>query len=187
VCRNGKRSAISLTRYPKAAAYLNSHADRLRARKYVIDGRRHWFEIWVPHSPADWAKKKVVFLDISEQPTFFLDESGAIVNGDCYWITLKPGFEDDWSYLILAVANSSFATKYYDVTFHNKLYAGRRRFMAQYVSQFPLPDLATQTSIAIVRDVKKLLKTDEPKMRERLEARIESLVWESFGKHETSR
>ena len=178
---NGKRSPISLQRYPKAASYLNTHAERLRARKYVVDGGRQWFEIWVPHDPNDWKKKKVVFLDISERPTFFLDESDAIVNGDCYWITLKPGFADDWLYLILAVANSSFITRYYDVTFHNKLYAGRRRFMTQYVKQFPLPKLATPTSRAIVREVKKLFKTDELKKRDRLEKRIESLVWQSFG------
>ena len=184
--RNGKKSAIRLQQYPKAAAYLNLHAKRLRARKYVIDGGREWFEIWVPHHPDDWAKKKIVFLDISEKPTFFLDESGAIVNGDCYWITLKPGVDEDWLYLILAVANSSFITKYYDVRFHNKLYAGRRRFMTQYVKQFPLPDLASRTSQAIVHEVKKLLHIDKPEKRAPLESQIDSLVWRSFGRVEES-
>jgi tRNA1(Val) A37 N6-methylase TrmN6 len=177
----GKRAPIRLATYPKAAAYLQSHAARLRSRKYVIDGGREWFEIWVPHHPDDWAKTKVVFRDISERPTFFLDQSGAVVNGDCYWITLKPEFEEAWLYLLLAVANSSFIERYYDVTFHNKLYAGRRRFMTQYVKQFPLPDLASATARKIVREVKKRLTARQQATRLRLERKIESLVWQSFG------
>ena len=45
--------------------------------------------------------------------------------------------------LLLAVANSSFITKFYDIAFHNKLYAGRRRFMTQYVKKF-LPHVKFQ-------------------------------------------
>ena len=55
--------------------------------------------------------------------------------------------------LMAAVANSTFITRYYDIVFHNKLYAGRRRFMAQYVSQFPLPDLHAPISREIVKRV----------------------------------
>ena len=74
----------------------------------------------------------------------FLDRTGAVVNGDCYWITLRPGHEPDWLLLMLAVANSSFIVRYYDTAFHNQLYAGRRRFMTQYVKHFPLPDIASR-------------------------------------------
>ncbi len=116
--------------------------------------------------------------DIAEEPKFFLDMTGAVVNGDCYWMTLRPGRTPDWLPLVLAVANSSFITRYYDIAFHNKLYAGRRRFMTQYVKQFPLPD-AAGTGAKIVRLVKRLLRssaTDRP-----LEQQIDALVWESFG------
>jgi SAM-dependent methyltransferase len=137
---SGRRVAIDLARYPRAAAYLRKQQRQLAGRKYVLDAGRAWYEIWVPQQPRDWIKPKIVWPDISQSPTFFLDTSGAIVNGDCYWMTLRDGADDPrWLYMMLAVANSTFIERFYDTLFHNKLYAGRRRFMTQYVRQFPLP------------------------------------------------
>ena len=139
--KSGKRTPVDLPRYPRAAAHLDSHRKQLAARKYVAAAGRQWFEIWVPQQPRDWPKLKIVWPDISESPAFFLDTSGAIVNGDCYWMTLRDGVDPRWLYMLLAVANSSFIERFYDTVFHNKLYAGRRRFMTQYVRQFPLPGI----------------------------------------------
>ena len=173
----GRRFPVDLDKHPKAKAYFERHRERLTRRKYVIDGGREWYEIWVPHNPEDWAKPKIAYPDISEHPRFFFDSSGAIIQGDCYWITLRVGVDPDWLLLMLAVANSTFITKYYDAVFHNKLYAGRRRFMTQYVSKFPLPDLSA--SRLIVAEVAKILKAR--KVTAQGERTINRLVWESFG------
>lgn len=151
-----KRTVVDLNEYPVAAEYFRSNKVRLSSRKYLIDAGRQWFEIWVPQQPNRWRRPKIVWPDISEHPKFFLDESGAIVNGDCYWLTLREGFEDDWLFLILAIANSEIATQYYDFVFCNKLYAGRRRFMTQYVADFPLPDLEGELAQQVVKETKKL-------------------------------
>ena len=151
-----KRTPVELVDYPIAAKHLQSNKAQLSARKYLIDAGRQWFEIWVAQQPRQWRRPKIVWPDISEHPKFFLDDSGAVVNGDCYWLTLRDGFEDDWLYLILAVANSEIATQYYDFVFCNKLYAGRRRFMTQYVADFPLPDLEDDLSQQVVQQAKKL-------------------------------
>lgn len=148
------RTVVDLKHYPNAARYLAQHRTRLAGRKYLIDGGREWFEIWVPQQPDRWSQPKIVWPDISESPTFFLDETGAIVNGDCYWIKLRDGFDPDWLYLMLAVANSKIALQFYDFQCQNRLYAGRRRFMTQYVKQFPLPSLETAGSREVVRLVK---------------------------------
>lgn len=173
----GKRSAIELAAYPRAAAYFTLHKARLSRRTYVIEAGRKWYEIWVPHHPDNWAKPKIAYPDISEHPRFFFDASGAIIQGDCYWITLKDGIEPDWLLLMLAVANSTLIAKYYDAMFHNKLYAGRRRFMTQYVARFPLPELAACRRI--VEEVAKLLKRG--KASDAVERKIDGLVWEAFG------
>ena len=76
---------------------------------------------------------KLVFRDISEQPTFWLDFEGSVVNGDCYWLTPESQGSDDRLWLAAAVANSTFIESFYDHRFNNKLYAGRRRFITQYV------------------------------------------------------
>ena len=174
----GRRAPVALEKYPKAGAYLRLHRARLEARRYVIEAGRKWYEIWVPHNPADWRKRKIVFPDIAETPRFFLDETGAIVNGDCYWITLREGVEEDWLLLMLAVANSSLITKYYDIAFHNKLYAGRRRFMTQYVKHFPVLDLDSDDGRRIVGLTSRLLKRPVDR---KTEAEVDTLVWQAFG------
>jgi hypothetical protein len=94
-------------------------------------------------------------------------------------MTLRPGFERAWLYLILAVANSSFITDYYDLAFHNKLYAGRRRYMTQYVRRFPLPAPSTAAAKEMVELVARLV--DAREIDAQIEARIDRLVWQSFG------
>jgi len=178
----GRREPIPLGAYPRACAYLESHRKRLAGRRYVIEAGRQWYEIWVPQDPEEWANEKIVFPDIAEQPRFFLDKSGAIVDGDCYWITLCPGVDRRWLRIMLAVANSSFITAYYDMVFHNKLYSGRRRFMAQYVRKFPLPRLDSPATAQMLELVATLLHHG-PSVTERskLEADINDAVWQSFG------
>ncbi|MFH0910745.1 MAG: N-6 DNA methylase [Planctomycetota bacterium] len=178
----GSKRTVDLAKYPRARTYLEQHQARLKARKYVIAAGRQWYEIWVPQQPADWSRPKVVYPDISEEPRFFLDLSGAIVNGDCYWITLNEGVAPDYLYLLLAVANSTFATKYYDTVFHNKLYAGRRRFMTQYVRRFPLPAMDRTESQEIVRLTKTTIFKDcDTGLDSRVADKLDTLVWASLG------
>lgn len=175
----GRRRAIDLASFPRAKAYLLSHADRLKRRRYLAEVSRAWYEIWVPHQPNQWALPKLIFPDIAESPRFAFDASGAIVQGDCYWATLKPGADPDWLWLMLAVANSTVATRFYDVVFHNKLYAGRRRYMTQYVRQFPLPALDSRAAKRIVALTRQIVEGELPVAD--AEIRLEQFVCEAFG------
>ncbi len=177
-----RRTPVNLADFPAANAYLRSHRPRLEGRRYVVDSGRKWYEIWVPHQPAQWSKPKLVWPDISEQPKFFLDTSGAIVNGDCYWIKLRRGVNPDWLYLMLAIANSSLASRFYDTVFHNKLYAGRRRYMTQYVKEFPLPGLEAKIARKIVDQVKRLVMRPTSAG----EVQVENLVLQAFDFSVTS-
>lgn len=180
---NGRKRAVDLSRYPKSHGYLEQHRDALESRKYVIDAGRQWYEIWVPQNPADWKRPKVVFPDIAERGRFLVDESGSIVNGDCYWVTLRDGYPQEWLYVMAAVGNSSFLEWYYDAVCHNKLYAGRRRFMTQYVKQFPLPPLSTPLVNQIVKLTRELVcavcNGKDPDAS--AEAEVDTLVWQAFG------
>ena len=68
-----------------------------------------------------------------------MDLDGTIVNGDCYWLAATDDKTTVLLWLALAVGNSSFIEAFYDRRFNNKLYAGRRRFITQYVEHFPIP------------------------------------------------
>ncbi|WP_433193628.1 Eco57I restriction-modification methylase domain-containing protein [Nocardia sp. CA-107356] len=153
------RTPVDLREFPGAAAYLEKNRETLAGRKYLTDSGREWFEIWVPQRPHMWRVPKVVFPDISERPRFALDRSGAVVNGDCYWISLADlgvdGAAERLAYLLMGVANSALGLRFYDAVCGNRLYSGRRRWITQYVSRLPLPDPTTMRAggvVELVRD-----------------------------------
>lgn len=174
----GRRRAIDLTRFPRSARYLEQHRATLEARHYVIEAGRNWYEIWVPHDPDLWSAPKLVFRDITARPEFWMDRSGAVVNGDCYWLAGAPL---DSLYLALAVANSSFIESFYDRRFHNKLYAGRRRFITQYVEHFPLPNESSPVGRELIVLAKARCDSTDLTQQNALEAQIDSAVWRAFG------
>lgn len=176
-----RRTPIDLAEFPGAAEYLRSHEQVLSGRRYVLDGGRKWFEIWVPQRPHLWGAPKLVFPDISERPRFALDRSGAVVNGDCYWISLTDlgtGKQaTDLAYLLMGVANSALGLRFYDAVCGNRLYSGRRRWITQYVGRLPLPDPACPAAAAIVARVRGVLEDGVPVA----EASIDEAVAAAFG------
>ncbi|RBY88560.1 N-6 DNA methylase [Blastococcus sp. TF02A-26] len=182
--RKPKRTLVDMREYPGAMSYLESHAERLKGRKYVIEGGRQWYEIWVPQRPADWAAPKIVFPDISVAAQFALDESGAIVNGDCYWISVTDIGSQELALLMLAVANSSLGQRYYDEVCGNKLYAGRRRWMTQYVARLPLPFPDSDATRDLVAAARELVRCADPEPG--LLRTVDTLVEAAFAAGEGS-
>jgi len=175
----GRRTTYNLSSYPRTRTYLERYRSELESRQYVIDAGRKWYEIWVPQDPSAWTSPKLVFLDISEKPTFWIELDGGVVNGECYFLRNERGSaDDDLLWLAMAVANSSFIETFYDHRFNNKLYAGRRRFITQYVEHFPLPDPEAPLSRRIIESAK-LLYEQTPKPD--AEKALDRLVWEAFG------
>lgn len=173
-----RRSPVDLAKWPATAAYLERHRVQLEGRKYVIEGGRRWWEIWVPQQPARWAAPKIICPDISEEPKFFYDTSGAVVNGDCYWLVVD---DEKLAFLMMAVANSSLGRAYYDAVCGNKLYAGRRRYITQYVERFPIPNPNQNAAKEIVETVRKLMIDPDARQSHESEERLDRLVRSSFG------
>jgi hypothetical protein len=172
---------VDLERYPISKAHLESHREALTNRTYVIKANRQWFEIWVPHQPNLWKRPKLIFPDISEKPNFWMSLEDELVQGDCYWLAAEDDVKVDLLWLALAVANSRFIEDFYDHSFNNKLYSGRRRFMTQYVEKFPIPDPKTPLSKAIVKTVKRIFDaTPSPEAAE-LADELEHQIHRSFG------
>lgn len=169
---NGKRCVASLSEYPHMKNYLESFYDQLSGRSYVTKAKRQWYEIWVPQDPSAWTSPKVVFPDISNEARFLVDESGAIVDGNCYWIQVDNQ-ESDLLYLIAAVANSSLMDRYHSLAFQNVLYSGKRRFLTQYVSQYPIPDPQSEESQEIVKYVKSAITNNSPIDEEYVDTLVE--------------
>jgi len=177
----GRRGAVDLDRYPRSKRYLEQHRETLEGRKYVLEAGRNWYEIWVPQDPAAWDKPKLVFRDISERPCFWIDQEGSVVNGDCYWMICARDGDEDLLWLAAAVGNSSFIETFYDHRFNNKLYAGRRRFITQYVEQFPLPDPNTRLGKDIIATAKAIYEAAGTAEAECLESKLDAMIWAAFG------
>ncbi len=175
------RGVVSLVHYPKSASYLEQHRERLESRSYVIAAGRKWYELWVAHDPAVWSAPKLVFPDIADKPIFWMDREGTVVNGECYWLRCENDNEQDLLWLALAVANSTFIEKFYDHRFNNKLYAGRRRFITQYVEQFPLPDPAGEYAKQLVEMAKTIYAKLPASETIALAENLNGLVWRAFG------
>ncbi len=177
----GQRRAVDLTGYPKSLAYLEAHRAALEGRTYVTASGRRWYELWVPQDPAAWRLPKLVFRDIAERPHVWLDRDGGVVNGDCYWLTAEQPGEEALLWLAAGIANSRFIEAFYDARFNNKLYTGRRRFMTQYIAQFPLPDPATPLAQAIIAKAQARYACTDAIEAEGLEVELDAMVWSVFG------
>ncbi|MGB6065026.1 MAG: N-6 DNA methylase [Desulfomonilaceae bacterium] len=177
----GRRRPVDLPKYPRSKTYLERHRQILERRKYIIEAGRQWYEIWVPQDPEAWQHPKLVFRDISEKPIFWIDQDGSVVNGDCYWLMTTGNHSTDLLWLAAAVANSSFIERFYDLRFHNKLYAGRRRYMTQYVEQFPLPSPADTISQTIIGKAKAIYDCISSTKALEIEKEVDDLVWQAFG------
>ena len=165
--RAGRAALVDFSKHPRAMAYLHAHRDVLEKRSYVTAAGREWYEIWVPQRPSLWALPKVVFPDIASTPRFAVDRSGAIVNGDCYWLIVD---DPDVSEVVAAVGNSSFCTWFYDTTCGNRLYAGRRRFMTQYMTKLPIPGPIP----ALADEIRSLRAAGGS-------GQVDALIWSAFG------
>jgi len=179
---NNLRRVLDLDKYVNAKEYFRSHYDQLNSRSYISKSNKKWYEIWVPHHPDEWKKEKIIFRDISEEGRFSLSEDNNVVNGDCYWIKIEKKHEK-FKWLILAIGNSKFIINYYDYKFSNKLYSNKRRFISQYVDQFPLPDPNNKFSIEIVKLAKQIYTNYEKMSSEDLkllESKINDLVYHVF-------
>ena len=103
------------------------------------------------------------------------------MNGNCYWIVATQKEEEEKLMLVQGVANTKLMTKYHDLVFSNKLYAGRRRYFSQYIQNYPLPDINSPEAKAIIKTVKSLNDSIRDKERDQLINTLEIQVAKAFG------
>ncbi len=176
----GKRKKINLEDYPKAKQYLLSNYEVLNNRTYVLKSGRGWYEIWVPQNPGLWKYPKVVFPDISIEPRFCFDPDGKLVNGNCYWMVATKNEDIDILLFIQGVCNSRLMNYYHSLMYNNKLYAGRKRYFAQYIEDYPLPRFSNTDFKSIVTLVRKLNKGSS-RDKSSLENKLNKLINKAYG------
>src|SRR5262249_34335322 len=77
--------------------------------------------------------------------------------------------------------HTTFVEAFYDGRFNNRLYAGRRRLMTQYVDQFPVPDPESACGRRIMELSRRRFEAEEGEGSAAIEEEIDRLTWEAFG------
>ena len=82
-----------------------------------------------------------------------------LLTGIATGLPVRNNTDEDLLWLAVAIGNSTFIERFYDLRFNNKLYAGRRRFITQYVENFPLPNPNNKLSKNIITTAKQVYKS----------------------------
>lgn len=178
---DGKKQVINLEKYLSTKRYFMQFYTQLSKRKYLKDAGKKWYEIWVSQNPSLMRKPKVIFPDISEKPKFSIDFNGYLVDGNCYWLSLKDGYSTDYLYLAVIVANSKIMQRFHDIEFQNKLYSGKRRYLTQYVSKYPIPNIVNSESQKLISICKKAINSSNSDLYlEKMQSKLNNLVELAF-------
>ena len=83
--------------------------------------------------------------------------------------------------MALAVANSQFIERYYDIKFNTKLYSGKRRYQTQYVEDFPIPYYDTESAKEAVALVKRIIAEGDTENSFSYKQTLDNLVGRMFS------
>ena len=146
------RRGIEIEDYPVLKAYLSQFKKQLTpgiagGRK---EGNYQWYEIQdnTAYYP-EFEKPKIVYPDIAVSPQFAYDESGAYGGNTMYIVPT----EEIW---LLGLLNSKAVFWFYTKT-STQIRGGFVRFIAQYVSQIPIPSIKSTQKASISKLVNQIL------------------------------
>ena len=169
------RRGIQIEDYPALKAYLSQFKKQLTPG--IAGGRKagsyQWYEIQDNTAYySEFEKPKIVYPDIAISPQFAYDESGAYGGNTMYIIPTK----EMW---LLGLLNSKAVFWFYTKT-STQIRGGFVRFIAQYVSQIPIPTIKTAQKISIGEMVNQILaakRIDPGADVSELENKIDQIVY----------
>ena len=144
---------LPIEEYPAIYAHLKGFEERLKARPEVEQGRVPWYALsrYASDYWQEFEKFKIVYPDIAVSPQFAYDESGAYGGNTMYIVPT----EEMW---LLGLLNSKAVFWFYTKT-STQIRGGFVRFIAQYVSQIPIPPIKPAQKASISKIVNQILAT----------------------------
>lgn len=196
------RIALGLVAYPRAAAYLVEHYERLEGRIFkkrnIRTFARRWYEFLWPRDPTIMLAKKRILAPTLVKPNelrFALDTSGYLSDHACLYIqpTRKTGHlwrtlcskltqvlgheSDDGDALkyCLAFLNSDYAQMRL-LTGHLPTPKGFYAITEEFLKEIPVPPPQSPSATAIVDLVHRLVIATDPKKSTHLEGQLATFV-----------
>ncbi|HXG07133.1 MAG TPA: TaqI-like C-terminal specificity domain-containing protein, partial [Nitrososphaera sp.] len=149
MCYVGWDTDIKL--YPAIHAHLLKFKEPLMARPEVQEGRHPWYALsrYAADYWQEFEHPKIVFPDIAQSPQFAWDETGSFLGNTLY---LMPT-EEKW---LLGLLNSKIIFWFYR-HLSPQIRGGFVRYIAQYVSQIPVPPISQLQQAVITKLVNYIL------------------------------
>ena len=122
--------------YPHIYEFLKRHENKLRARKYLIDAGRKWYEHWCPRNPEWFETAKIVTPDISTSNNFAFDDKGFYGTNTLFVILMKDKRPIFIKYIV-GLLNSR-TLEFYFKNVSPFLSGGYYRYITQYLEQLPI-------------------------------------------------
>ena len=168
---------LPIKKYPAIYAQLKEFEERLKARSEVKQGRVPWYALsrYASDYWQEFEKFKIVYPDIAVSPQFAYDESGAYGGNTMYIVPTK----EIW---LLGLLNSKAVFWFYTKT-STQIRGGFVRFIAQYVSQIPIPIIKPAQKALISKLVNQILAakhTDPDVDISALENEIDHIVYSLY-------
>lgn len=128
----------SLAAYPKFAAYLEKHRERIGRRNVAKRNPRGWFRtIDRIDEPLTW-RPKLLIPDIKGSAHVVYEEGKLYPHHNLYHIT-----SETWDLRALQTVLSSRLAQAFIVAYSPRMRGGHLRFQAQYLRRIRIPDWAT--------------------------------------------
>ena len=132
--------------YPAIHAHLQTFRDRLIER---YDQGKYFWELRACAYWGEFEKPKIVYPDIAQSAEFSFDDGGYFLGNTLYLLPTK----EMW---ILGLLNSKAVFWFYTKT-STQIRGGFVRFIAQYVSQIPVPNIDLSQKALLENLVDKIL------------------------------
>ena len=158
--------------YPAIHAHLQTLRDRLIER---YDQGKYFWELRACAYWEEFEKPKIVYPDIAQGAEFAYDDGGYFLGNTLYLLPTK----EMW---LLGILNSKVVFWFYTKT-STQIRGGFVRFIAQYVSQIPIPDINPSQKALLENLVDKILaakRTDADEDIAALENKIDRVVYSLY-------
>jgi hypothetical protein len=165
--------------YPEIYNHLLNYKKELSNRNKTETGIRYeWYALQRCANSYydDFEKEKIIYSEISIEPSFFIDDNNFFIGNTAYILTGK-----NLKYLN-ALLNCKFVTFIFSNFYSVNLGAKGFRYLAQYMENLPIPEIPEIAQQPFIRLVNQILEgKKEDKDTSGLEHQIDMMVYHLYG------
>jgi hypothetical protein len=127
-------SLADLRKYPKFAAYIESHRDLIAARHVAKKAPDNWYRTIDRITPSLMHREKLLIPDIKGEANIVLDEGKFYPHHNLYFMV-----SDEWDIRALQTVLRSGIASLFVAAYSTRMRGGYLRFQAQYLRRIRLP------------------------------------------------